>query len=77
MWYLLEPMFQETSERLFGAYDVGSQDEDSAEETALAAPALSAAVAALESAIGDLSERAPLRDDDLERITATLQPISP
>lgn len=37
-WYLLEPLLQATSERLFGATDVGSQDEEAGEAAVLADP---------------------------------------
>jgi hypothetical protein len=77
IWYLLEPMFQATSERLFGFADVGSRNQDSAEAAALADPALAAAVDALESAKRDLANLVSLGESDLERTTATLRPISP
>jgi hypothetical protein len=77
VWYLLEPLFQATSERLFGVADVGSQSQESAEAVALTDPALVAAVDALESVKRDLASRASLRKSDVERTTATLRLISP
>lgn len=50
-WYLLEPLFQAVSERLFGFADVGSDIQEEAESSVLADPALTSAIAAVERGI--------------------------
>lgn len=76
-WYMLEPMFQATSERLFGVADVGSQAQDDAESEALGDRVLAEAIFALEVTIDDLGQERELADVDLGRITAALEVLSP
>ena len=76
-WYLLEPIFQTTSERLFGFSDVGSDAQEAAEGQALSDPALAAAVRALESAIAELRSTASPNAADLARCARALQAIRP
>jgi hypothetical protein len=75
-WFLLESMFQATSQRLFGFTDVGSDREDELEGQALHDPALQAAVSALDSACAALGA-ATVDRAYLERLVANLAPIRP
>jgi hypothetical protein len=75
-WFLLESMFQATSQRLFGFTDVGSDREDELEGQALHDPALQAAVSALDSACDALST-AIVDRAYLGRLVADLAPIRP
>lgn len=75
-WYLLEPMFQATSERLFGFTDVGSRAQVESEQVALADERLAAAVDAVESAISMLGEQS-LDRVVLDSVAATLDPLNP
>jgi hypothetical protein len=75
-WYLLESMFQEVSESLFGMSDVGSQDQEDGEAAALAHPRLADAIAALARTI-DVLEKDPVDPEMLERILILLTPIRP
>lgn len=75
-WYLLEPMFQATSERLFGLADVGSEGQREAELTALRDVGLAAAVTAIETAISTLEEGA-LDNTRLELLRRILEPMAP
>lgn len=74
-WYLLEPMFQSTSERLFGVVDVGSERQDELEGQALEDPALSAAVSALDDTIEALGAGGDRPVGD--RLAEDLAPIRP
>lgn len=75
-WYLLEPVFQATSERLFGYSDVGSEQEDALEAQALEDPALAAAVSAVDAAI-DLLAAGEVDDALLDRLPEVLAPVAP
>lgn len=76
VWYLLEPVFQRTSERLFGYSDVGSELQDRFEAQALEDPALRAAVTAIDSAV-DLLGTTEVDEAVLTRVSASLAPIAP
>jgi hypothetical protein len=54
IWYVLEPSFHATSERLFGVADVGSEREDEGEAGALRDPILADAIAGVERALEHL-----------------------
>jgi hypothetical protein len=75
-WYLLEPIFQSTSERLFGVSDVGSQTQAAAEVEALEDPALASAIHGIEEAIALLMGRPSPDVGDLARITEALRPLN-
>ncbi|MBT2500167.1 hypothetical protein J7E25_13825 [Agromyces sp. ISL-38] len=75
-WYLLEPMFQAVSARLFGLSDVGSERQADAERAALDDAELAAAVEAVEAAITMLEDRAVDRTR-LELLTTILEPVAP
>jgi hypothetical protein len=75
-WYLLEPKFQATSERLVGVSDPGSVAQEDAEAHALADPQLSNAIGALRDVIGTLRERLPTRDL-VATISSQLVALSP
>lgn len=72
---LLEPMFQATSERLFGYTDVGSSNQESAESTALKDPQLRRALdrvsEAISTAAGSPTEAL------IANLRAVLTPIGP
>lgn len=74
-WYLLEPAFQATSERLFGYTDVGSENQQAAESAALRDPALMRVVESVEDsifmAVGNPTEAL------IANITDVLGPINP
>ena len=74
-WYLLEPAFQATSERLYGYTDVGSENEQAAESAALRDPALMRVVDSVEDsismAVGNPTEAL------IASITDVLGPINP
>jgi hypothetical protein len=55
VWYVLEPQFQATSQRLFGFTDVGSEREGRDEAIALRDATLARAVDAVEVALARLS----------------------
>lgn len=75
-WYLLEPLFQDVSERVFGLSDVGSANQEDAETVALDDPSVVAAMSALRGIIGDLaSER--LSSSLLAILRARMAAISP
>jgi hypothetical protein len=75
-WYILEPRFQDTSERLFGVSDVGSEDEDTGESTALADPALVAAVSSIRAGVALLTtSEGP--DWSPRQLTDILGPLCP
>lgn len=76
-WYVLEPRYHATSERLFGVVDVGSTEEVPGETTALGDPELAAAVSAARTAaarLGDTKAPASLSRD---RLVEVLAPICP
>lgn len=50
-WYMLEPLFQAASQRLFGLTDVGSLRQDEAEPRILADESVSAGVSGLDRAV--------------------------
>jgi Protein of unknown function (DUF416) len=72
MWYVLEPQFQATSERLFGLSDVGSDREEQDEAIALKDPTLAAAVAGVERVLEDLRDVSEPSDDDVARVSRSL-----
>ena len=76
VWYVLEPQFQATSERLFGASDVGSEHEEEGEAAALSEPALAAAVAGLERALDYLDDVAEPADSDARTVVEVLAALA-
>ena len=68
MWYVLEPAFHATSERLFGVYDVGSEREDEDEATALRDPVLAAALTGVEIALDHLQGVAEPTEQDADHV---------
>lgn len=74
-WYLLEPVFQCTSERLFGYTDVGSELE-ALESVALEDAALRRAVAGLDTAI-DVLRGSPVDRSVLARVRKELDALTP
>jgi hypothetical protein len=76
-WYLLEPMFQATSERLFGVTDVGSERQEEDEVRALADDRLAIAVSSVETAIRELSQVERLTPEDLENCLSIVNAIRP
>jgi hypothetical protein len=75
VWYVLEPQFQATSERLFGFTDVGSEREDRDEAIALRDTTLARAVDAVEAVLAQLSAE-PTEQDALAACAA-LRPLRP
>lgn len=75
VWYVLEPQFQATSERLFGFTDVGSEREQRDEAIALRDPTLARAVDAVEGAAAQLS--AEPTEQDLATVCAALRVLRP
>lgn len=75
-WYLLEPQFQATSERLFGVSDPGSAVAGDAEAKALADPRLAEAIGVLGHAIRTLGTQ-PLTRDLLGELATQLGVLSP
>jgi hypothetical protein len=65
VWYVLEPQFQATSERLFGFTDVGSEREEHDEAIALRDATLARAVDAVEVAVARLSARPTHQEADM------------
>jgi hypothetical protein len=76
IWYVLEPAFHATSERLFGVYDVGSERADVDEATALRDPSLAAAVAAVESALDHLQGVAEPTERDARQVRDALAKLT-
>ena len=75
VWYMLEPQFQATSERLFGYTDVGSENEERDEAIALQDTTLARAVDAIELAVAQLS--AEPTEQDVAVLCATLRALRP
>jgi hypothetical protein len=75
-WYLLEPMFQAVSERLFGFADVGTADAEVAESAALAEPELASAVDAVERSI-ELLTAGPVEVQLLQQLRGALSALCP
>jgi hypothetical protein len=75
VWYVLEPQFQATSERLFGVTDVGSDREEHDEALALLDERLVRAVHAVEVAAARLN--AEPTEQDAEATCTTLRALSP
>lgn len=73
-WYLLEPLFQATSEKHFGYTDVGSERQAEAEREVLTDPAVKAAVQAIEGAIELLRTR-PVDTSLLDVVQSRLRVI--
>lgn len=76
-WYMLEPMFQTTCQRLFGVSDVGSSQQAAMEQEALEDPMLEAAVGALESSIYRLAAIATPNEDVLASCIVALDALRP
>lgn len=76
-WYILEPIFQSTSERLFGVSDVGSQAQGHAEAEVLSDPVVLSAVGAVEGVIELLTSRPSPDVGDLDHITDVLRSLNP
>jgi hypothetical protein len=64
IWYVLEPQFHATSERLFGVIDVGSERERRDEAIALRDDALTHALAGVEAMIDHLARADDLSEGD-------------
>jgi hypothetical protein len=75
VWYVLEPQFQATSERLFGFTDVGSEREKRDEAIALRDTMLARAVDAIEVAVEQLS--AEPTQQEVAVLCATLRALRP
>lgn len=75
VWYLLEPQFQATSERLFGFTDVGSEREDRDGAIALRDATLARAVDAVEAVLAQLSAEPTEQQADVA--CAALRPLRP
>ena len=75
VWYVLEPQFQATSERLFGFTDVGSEREERDEAIALRDTTLARAVDAIEVAVAQLSVEPT--EHDVAVLCATLRALRP
>jgi hypothetical protein len=75
-WYLVEPIFQSTSESLFGYTDVGSAHQQEAESDTLADPRLQLAIEGLNDGIDHASRGVPSADS-LRRIADAIRPIEP
>jgi len=75
-WYLLEPMFQAVSERLFGFAEVGSADEEECDSVSLADPELVDAIAVIEKGIVVVSTAPTVapRFDELQMVLAAIRP---
>jgi hypothetical protein len=75
-WYLVEPIFQAVSQRLYGLTDVGSALQGTAEARILQDPLVVAALDAVRNAVGQLSDEGDLQE--LARVLPlVLAPISP
>lgn len=74
-WYLLEPSFQATSERLFGYADVGSAQQQAAESQALGDVRLQEVLSAIGAAL-DVAQETPT-DDGWSRMGELLGVINP
>jgi hypothetical protein len=75
VWYVLEPQFQATSERLFGFTDVGSEREERDEAIALRDTTLARAVDAVEVAVAQLS--AEPAEQEVAAVCAALRALRP
>ena len=75
VWYVLEPQFQATSERLFGVTDVGSEREERDEAIALRDATLTRAVDAVEVAVAQLSGEPT--EHQVAVLSATLRALRP
>jgi len=75
VWYVLEPQFQATSERLFGFTDVGSEREERDEAVALRDPTLARAVDAVETTVAELS--AEPTEQQAAMAAEALRPLRP
>ena len=75
-WYLLEPIFQAASYRLFGLHDVGSDHQGVAESIVLNDERVEAAIASIEKAIAILAE-APGSDAELHKVLTEIRHIAP
>jgi len=75
-WYLVESLFQETSERLFGTPDPGSETQETDEAVALNDPALALALTDLFHAIKSLAVGEP-NDVALARLQSLLSVLLP
>jgi len=77
MWFVLEPLFQATSERLFGVSDVGSDRQHVDEARALEDARMSAGLAAVEDACRNLQPIARLTRQDLKHCAGSFAAIRP
>ena len=75
VWYVLEPQFQATSQRLFGFTDVGSEREQRDEAIALRDTTLARAVHAVELAAAQLS--AEPTEQEVAMVCAALIALRP
>lgn len=75
-WYLLEPLFQRTSERLLGFTEASSAEQETAEAAVLADPSVATAVAALECCLRDLASR-PVSSVFLDNLRERLAALCP
>jgi hypothetical protein len=75
VWYVLEPQFQATSERLFGFTDVGGEREERDEAIALRETTLTRAVDAVELAVAHLS--AEPTEQEVAVVCAALRALRP
>lgn len=75
VWYVLEPQFQATSERLFGFTDVGSEREERDEAIALRDSTIARAVDAIEVALAQLSVEPT--EHEVAALCATLRALRP
>jgi len=74
-WYVLEPVFQAVSRRLFGVDDVGSEDAELLEPGVVSDLRLRQAVAACREAVSTLKASRHLTDRDAARIARILLPL--
>jgi hypothetical protein len=77
MWFVLEPLFQATSERLFGVSDVGSDRQQVDEARALEDASMRAGLAAVDDACRRLHLAARVTRQDLEHCVGSLAAIRP
>ena len=77
IWYFLEPLYQDGTQRLFGVSDVGSEYEQHGETAVLRDPTVAKALRVLESTISSLGRAAVVAPAEVERAVDSLRSICP
>ena len=77
LWYVLEPMMQDTSNRIFGVTDVGSDKEEELASAILADARMNAAVASCREAIRVLSATEKPTSEITDHIVKLLKAVAP